>query len=103
MTIRKLRALIEGLPPDSPVHRAQTDGHVWTWLEWLLWRSIRESHDDATRVSHSLSGGRSKPRLIKDSDWPRFPWVDPESKPQHYGDAGGRSGEEVVAFLDSFG
>lgn len=102
-----MRVLTEHLPLDSPVYRARTDGHVWTWTEQLLWSAIRHAHDDATRVStnvaNALVGGKKQPRLIKDSDWPRFPWVEPDSKPRRIGDTGGRSGEEVVAFLDSFG
>ena len=95
--------LIEGLPPDSAAHRALNDGHVWTWQEWIAWHAIRVSIDNATRIAHVMSGAKGKPRTLRDQDWPVYPWIKAESAPQRYGDAGGRSGEEVIAFLDSLG
>lgn len=103
ITLRKLRVLIEGLPPDSAAHRAVTDGQLWTWREWLLWHGVRTSIDNATRVAHSLSGKKGKPKTIADKDWPVYPWVKADSAPTHYGDTDGRDGTEVIAFLDSFG
>lgn len=69
-----------------------------------MWQLLRTEMDNTARITHALSGKKgSRPQLIKDSDWPRFPWVEPASKPNRIGDLGGRSGEEVVAFLDTFG
>ena len=85
------------------MHRSFTDGQQWGWQEEILWRLVRTEHDSASRVVHALAGKKGKPRLIKDVDWPRFPWVEPESTPKRIGDTGERDGEEVLAFLDSFG
>lgn len=86
------------------MHRSLTDGQTWTWSEQLLYQLIRTTHDNTARITHALSGKKgSKPQLIKDSEWPRFPWAEPASKRGRIGDLGGRSGEEVVAFLDSLG
>lgn len=102
MSLRKLRVLLEHLPPSSPVHRSFTDGQLWEWREELLWRLIRTQHDSASRIVHALGGRKGKPKLIKDTDWPRFPWVKPESEPERIGDAAGADGADVIAFLDTF-
>lgn len=69
----------------------------------MQWYAIRVSIDNATRVAHAMSSRKGKPKTIANKDWPVYPWKKPESAPRHYGDTGGRSGEEVIAFLDSFG
>lgn len=103
ITLRKLRVLIQGLPQDSAAHRSATDGQTWTWVEQILWQMIRSNSDNATRITSALSGKKQKPKLIKDADWPKFPWREPDSKPKRFGKVEDRSGEEVMAFLDSFG
>lgn len=50
-----------------------------------------------------MSSRKGKPKTIANKDWPVYPWKKAESAPRHYGNTGGRSGEEVIAFLDSFG
>lgn len=100
ITLRKLRVLIEGLPQNSAVHRARTDGQTWTWVEVLLWHLIR-----LTQVQTASLGNRlGKPRIRVPSTHPQFPWAskdDDEDGPKHFGDRGGRSSEEVMQFLDS--
>lgn len=68
----------------------------------MQWYGIRVSIDNATRVAHTMSSRKGKPQTIADDDWPVYPWVKPKSSPTHYGDTGGRTGEEVMAFLDTF-
>lgn len=91
------------LPQDSPVHRAQTDGHSWTWTEQILWELLRTNEDNTRRIAHAARQAKGKPKLMRSADWPKFPWVKPDSAPKRIGKIENRSNEDVIEFLDSFG
>lgn len=92
ISARQLRVLIEHLPPDSALHRARQDGHVWTWNEALLWRLMHmlERNEQWWRWSKGL-----RPKFPK---WKAFPWTKSEIK---LGDRGTASSQDVIDYLRS--
>lgn len=98
MSLRKLRIYIEkGLPPDSAVHRAHTDGQAWTWTEQLLWMMFRQNE-----VHTKILGDRLNSKKVKiPKEHPRFPWLNAGSaeKPRRFGGRGDLSAKTVMNAL----
>jgi len=70
MTLRRLRVLVEHLPPDSATARAVL-GHTWQSAEWLL-ADIRD--DMARLVTAFLNAHR-------DEKSPELQWPEPVWRP----------------------
>lgn len=92
ITGRMLVSLINGLHPDSALHRAKTDGHVWTWNEALAWQQIHLLKVIDQRLVWQK---RKKPKMPK---WRQFPWTKDEKK---LGSLGGKSPGKALALLRS--
>lgn len=98
ITARRLVVLINGLRPDSALHRAQTGGHQWTWTEALLWQAVYLLQVVDQRLVWQKHG---KPKMPK---WRDFPWST-ETKgggtKKKLGDRGDLTNEQVEAWLDT--
>ncbi|KAA0916465.1 hypothetical protein [Dietzia sp. ANT_WB102] len=98
ITARRLVVLINGLPPDSALHRAQTGGHVWTWTESLLWMIVYLLQVIDQRLVWQK---RAKPKMPK---WTTYPWSTEStsgSGSKKLGDRGELTNEQVEAWLDT--
>lgn len=92
ISARLLRVLVEHLGPRSALHRARNDGQEWGNVESVLWRIeywLRQL--DQRLVWHR----GKRPKWPK---WLQYPWSRDQVK---IGDRGGRSSEDVIAYLDS--
>ena len=88
--------LINHLPPDSALHRAQTGGHVWTWTEALLWMVVHLLQVIDQRLVWQKRG---KPKMPK---WRDYPWSTEtrDKSTKKLGDRGDLTNEQVEAWLD---
>lgn len=95
--MRKLRVLLEGLPPDAPAFWLETPNGArtpWTLADAQIWRMFWATATAATGLS-----GVDKGKSIFDS-MPQFPWSKPVNQ-SSYGSFGDHSPEEVLDYLDS--
>lgn len=90
MSGRLLAVLINGLPQDSALHRASTDGHTWMWREELAWQTIHALRVIDERLSWQKTRKFRKPKFS------RFPWSRNERR---FGNRGGGSTKEVLEAL----
>lgn len=88
-------ALINGLPPDSALHRAQMNGQSWTWTEALLWR-LGYFLEVIVKLLIWQKDGK-KPKFPK---WRDYPWAKAEGS-THYGDRGDLTNEDIERWVDS--
>jgi hypothetical protein len=88
-----LRILIENLPPGGAAYRA-VKGHGWTEQQYLTAELIDAQNDTTAATYRTVPGGK---RVRTPRRFPR-----PGQEHGHrVGDRGGRSPEEVLAYLDS--
>ena len=85
--------LIQGLPPGGMAYRA-VKGHGWTEQHHLLADLIDAQNATTLATYRTVPGGK---RVRAPKRYPR-PGEDSGTR---VGDRGGRSSEEVVAYLDS--
>lgn len=92
-----LVSLINGLPPDSALHRAQTGGHVWTWTDSMLWMIVYLLQVLDQRLVWQKG---TKPKMPK---WRDFPWSTEAkgSGSRKLGDRGDMTNEDVEKFLET--
>lgn len=92
ITLRKLRVLVEGLPPQNALARARA-GHHWTDMEYLLALLVDGVSASTVGIRRALGAKDPRPKPIPRPDSPR--------KPRAIGGTNGHSPDEVVSFLDS--
>ncbi|WP_051580626.1 hypothetical protein [Pseudonocardia acaciae] len=93
ITLRKLRVLVQGLPPGGAAFRA-VRGHGWTEAHYLAAELIDAVNAGTTATYRAAAGGK---RVRSARPYPR-PGGEHATR---LGDRGERSSEEVVAYLDS--
>lgn len=92
VTARKLRVLIEQLPPRSALHRARNEGQEWGNLEAVAWQIVYYLKVIEQRLVWSRG---KRPKWPK---WLQFPWSKDQVK---IGDRAGADPLKVKAYLDS--
>ncbi|AQY55623.1 tail assembly chaperone [Gordonia phage Huffy] len=93
ISLRKLRVLVENLPPVNARAAALNDGVWWSDLHALL-NLIEFRMRENTGATYEAASGKPGKR-------PKYnpkPWKKPEGT---YGDTNGRTPQQVMAFLDS--
>jgi len=88
--LRRLRVLIEHLPPDGARARA-IRGHLWTDETYLLAITADRVAEAAAGIIRTLGGKASRPKAL-----PR-----PGKPVNRTGDRGAVSTEDVVTYLNS--
>lgn len=95
ITLRRLRVLVEHLPPGGAYYRA-VQGHGWVEEHYLLADLIDAENGTATAVYRGAAGkGKRVPNPR------RYPRPGQDSYGKAVGDRGGRSIDEVKSYLDS--
>lgn len=92
MSLRRLRVLINHLPPGSARHRAANGGHEWRNLESLVWQLVYYVRVLDQRLVWTKG---KRPKWPK---WVQYPWSRNEVT---LGDRGEASTEDVLAYLKS--
>lgn len=92
ITLRKLRVLIENLPPLNARAAQQNDGVWWTDQHSLL-NLIEFRLREGTAATYSMGGAKPKRPKYNPKPWKKANGT--------IGDRGGRSSAEAKAYLDS--
>ena len=93
ITLRKLRVLVQHLPPGGAAYRA-IQGHGWVEEHFLL-ADLIDTSQHTTAAVYRVNAGRKRVRNPK-----RYPRPTDE-RPSAIGDRAGRSTAEVLAYLNS--
>lgn len=88
--MRRLRVLVENLPPDGARARAHK-GHAWTDDTYLAAIIADRVAETGVGIIRALGGKASRPKPL-----PR-----PDSSPTRTGDRGKASTHDVISYLDS--
>jgi hypothetical protein len=95
ISVRKLRALVEHLPPGGAFYRA-TQGHGWTEVEALL-ADLFDAVNGVAAAVYRSAPGRKRKHIANPKPHPR----PGRERELHIGDIGDHDPETVVVYLRS--